>query len=90
MKNIEKIIENAVFTEAVLKESMQKHSVDLTNKVNDMLIEKAQELGVSLYTVCASYVPEVTHNILESDWYKEHTGFAEMGVETIIRLVVRE
>jgi len=90
MKNIEKIIENAAFTDSVLQESMQKHSVDLKNKINNMLVEKAQELGISLYSVCASYVPEVTHNILESDWRKEHTGFAEMGVETTIRLVRRD
>ena len=90
MKTIEKIIENSVFTESVIKECKNKHDLDVRDKVNALLMEKAQMLGLSLYEVCSMYVPEITSEIVETDWYKEKRDFPDMKVMTIIKLVPRE
>lgn len=87
MKTIEKIIENSVFTESVIAECKNKHDLDVRDKVNALLLEKAQMLGLSLYEVCSMYVPEITSEIVEIDWYKEKRDFPDMKVVTIIKLV---
>lgn len=90
MKDLQRIIENAVFTESVVTECRRKHASDVKDKVNRLLIEKAQELGVSLYEVCANYVPEIKPEIIEIDWYKEKREWPDMAIETTIRLVRRD
>jgi hypothetical protein len=90
MKTIEKIIENSVFSESVIKECKNKHDLDVRDKLNRLLFEKAQSLGVSLYEVCSMYIPEITSEIIEVDWYKSKREWPDMGVVTTIKLVPRK
>lgn len=90
MKDIQRIIENAVFTESVATECRRKFGVNVKEEVNRLLIEKAQELGVSLYEICANYVPEIKQELIEIDWYKEKLERPDMAIKTIIRLVRRD
>ena len=90
MEAIKKIIENAVFAESVISECKNKHNLDMMDKLNRMLLEKAQVLGVSLYEVCSMYVPEITSEIVEYDVYKNKREWPDMAVVTRIKLVPRE
>jgi hypothetical protein len=90
MKKIEKLIENSVFTESVIEECKNKHDLDVKDKLNRLLFEKAQSLGVSLYEVCSMYIPEIKSEIVEIDCYKTKREWPDMGVVTTIRLVPRE
>ena len=91
MKNqINKLIESAVISESVLQECRQKYQTDLIEQLNNLLIDKAKECGVSLYEVCASYVPKVTIEIIEHDWFKEKREWPDMGIRTTIKLVRRK
>lgn len=90
MKTIEKIIENSVFTESVIEECKNKHDLDVRDKLNRLLFEKAQSLGVSLYEVCSMYIPEITSEFVEIDWYKSKRELPDMRVVTTIKLVRRE
>ena len=90
MKDLQRIIENAVFTESVVTECRRKHASDVKDEVNRLLIEKAQELGVSLYEVCATFVPEIKPEIIEIDWYKEKREWPDMAITATIRLVRRD
>lgn len=90
MKNLQRIIENAVFTESVATECRRKFNANVKDEVNRLLIEKAQELGVSLYEICANYVPEIKQELIEIDWYKEKLERPDMAIKTIIRLVRRD
>lgn len=90
MKDIQRIIENAVFTESVATECRRKFGVNVKDEVNRLLIEKARELGLSLYEVCANYVPEIKPEIIEIDWYKEKREWPDMAIKTTIRLVRRD
>lgn len=90
MKDLQRIIENAVFTESVAEESRRKFATNIKDDVNRLLIEKAQELGVSLYEVCASYVPEIKQEIIEIDVYKNKREWPDMAITTTIRLVRRD
>lgn len=87
MKDVNKILENSVFTESVIAECKNKHGLDVRDKVNALLLEKALMLGLSLYEVCSMYVPEITSEIVEIDWYKEKRDFPDMKVVTTIKLV---
>jgi hypothetical protein len=87
MKDVNKILENSVFTESVIAECKNKHDLDVRDKVNALLLEKAQMLGLSLYEVCSMYVPEITSEIVEIDWYKEKRDFPDIKVVTTIKLV---
>lgn len=90
MKDLQRIIENTVFVDSVTKEFRRKHGVDVQNEVNHLLIEKAQELGVSLYEVCANYLPEIKSEIVEIDPYKEKRAWPDFGVATSIKLILRD
>lgn len=90
MKDIQRIIENAVFTESVATECRRKCGVNVKEEVNRLLIEKAQELGVSLYEICATFVPEIKQELINIDWYKEKREGPDMTIETTIRLVPRD
>lgn len=90
MKDIQRIIENAVFTESVATECRRKFGVNVKEEVNRLLIEKAQELGVSLYEICANYVPDIKQEIIEADWYKEKRERPDMAIKTTIRLLPRD
>lgn len=90
MKDIQRIIENSVFAESVIQECRQKHNADMVDKLNRLLYEKAQELGLSLYEICLAFVPEITSEIVEIDWYKEKRERPDMAIETTIRLVRRD
>lgn len=90
MKDLQKIIENAVFVESVATECRRKHESDVKDEVNRLLIEKARELGLSLYEVCANYVPEIKPGIIEIDWYKEKREWPDMAITATIRLVRRD
>lgn len=79
-----------VFTESVVEECRRKFNANVRDKVNRLLIEKAQELGLSLYEVCANYVPEINREIIEIDRYKEKREWPDMAIETTIRLVRRD
>lgn len=88
MQKIQNILENAVFAESVSRDIYHKHNVDATNQLNKLLMDKAQAMGVTLYEVCATYVPEITSDFIGIDWYKD--GNLEAGIETTIRLVRRD
>ena len=90
MKDLQRIIENAVFTESVVAEYRRRFDANVKDKVNRLLIEKAQELGLSPYEVCANYVPEIKRELIEIDWYKEKREWPDMAIETTIRLVRRD
>lgn len=90
MKDIQRIIENAVFTESVVAECRRRFDANVKDEVNRLLIEKARELGLSLYEVCANYVPEIKPEIIEIDWYKEKSEWPDMAIKTTIRLVRRD
>lgn len=90
MKDLQRIIENTVFTESVVEECRRKFGANVKDEVNRLLIEKAQELGVLLYEICANYVPEIKQELIEIDWYKEKREGPDMTIETIIRLVPRD
>lgn len=90
MKHLRRIIENTVFTDSVTEDYRRKHGADVNDEVNHLLMEKAQELGVSLYEICASYVPEIKREIIEIDWYKEKRERPDMAIGTTIRLVRRD
>lgn len=90
MKDLQRIIENAVFTESVVAEYRRRFDANVKDKVNRLLIEKAQELGLSLYEVCANYVPEIKRELIEIDWYKEKREWPDMAIEATIRLVRRD
>ena len=87
MKHLQKIIENAVFTASVIEELRRKQGVNINNEVNRLLMDKAQELGVSLYEVCANYVPEIKSEMIDADWYKEKGEWPDSGVATSIKLI---
>lgn len=88
MKKIQSILENAVFAESVSRDIYHKHNADATNQLNKLLMDKAQAMGVTLYEVCATYVPEITSDFIGIDWFKD--GNREVGIETTIRLVRRD
>lgn len=90
MKDLQRIIENAVFNESVAEESRRKFAANVKDEVNRLLIEKARELGISLYEVCASYVPDIRQEIIEIDVYKNKREWPDMAIKTIIRLVRRD
>lgn len=90
MEAIKKIIENSVFAESVISECKNKHNLDVRDKLNRLLLEKAQLLGVSLYEVCSMYVPEITSEIVEYDIYKNKREWPDMGIITSIKLVPRK
>jgi hypothetical protein len=90
MKDIQRIIENAVFTESVATECRRKSGANVKDEVNRLLIEKAQELGISLYEVCATYVPEIKQDIIEIDVYKNKREWPDMAIKTNIRLLPRD
>lgn len=90
MKDIQRIIENTVFTESVAEECRRKNVANVKDEVNRLLIEKAQELGLSLYEVCANYVPEIKSEIIEIDVYKNKSEWPDMAIATYIRLVRRD
>lgn len=90
MKDLQRIIENAVFTESVATECRRKFGANVKDEVNRLLMDKAQELGVSLYEVCANYVPEIKSEMIEADWYKEKREWPDLGVATSIKLIRRE
>lgn len=90
MKDLQKIVENTVFIESVAEECRRKFGANVKDEVNRLLIEKAQELGVSLYEICANYVPEIKQELIEIDWYKEKRERPDMAIKTIIRLVRRD
>ena len=90
MKDIQRIIENAVFTESVATECRRKVAANVKDEVNRVLIEKARELGLSLYEVCANYVPEIKREIIEIDRYKEKREGPDMATEITIRLGRRD
>lgn len=79
-----------VFTESVVEECRRKFNAYVKDEVNRLLIEKAQELGLSLYEVCANYVPEIKREIIEIDRYMEKREWPDMAIETTIRLVRRD
>ena len=79
-----------VFTESVVEECRRKFNANVKDEVNRLLIEKARELGLSLYEVCANYVPEINREIIEIDRYKEKREWPDMAIETTIRLVRRD
>lgn len=90
MKDLQRIIENAVFTESVATECRRRFDANVNDEVNRLLIEKAQELGVSLYEICANYVPEIKQELIEIDWYKEKREWPDMAITATIRLVRRD
>lgn len=90
MKDLQKIIENTVFVDSVAEECQRKNVANVKDEVNRLLIEKAQELGLSLYEVCANYVPEIKSEIIEIDVYKNKSEWPDMAIKTIIRLVRRD
>ena len=90
MKYLQNIIENAVFTDSVVEECRRNHGVNVNNEVNLLLMEKAQQLGVSLYEVCANYVPEIRNEIVEVDWYKEKRERPDLGISTLVKLIRRD
>lgn len=90
MKDLQRIIENAVFTESVATECRRRFDANVKDEVNRLLIEKAQELGVSLYEICANYVPEIKQELIEIDWYKEKREWPDMAITATIRLVRRD
>ena len=89
-KVLQRVTENAVFNESVVTECRRKHASDVKDEVNRLLIEKAQELGLSLYEVCANYVPDIRQDIIEIDWYKVKREWPDMAITTTIRLVRRD
>lgn len=90
MKDLQRVIENAVFTESVVAECRRKFAANVKDEVNRLLIEKAQELGVSLYEICANYVPDIRQEIIEIDVYKNKREWPDMAIRTIIRLLPRD
>lgn len=90
MKDLQRIIENAVFTESVATECRRRFDANVKDEVNRLLIEKAQELGLSLYEVCANYVPEIKREIIEIDVYKNKREWPDMAITTTIRPVRRD
>ena len=90
MKDLQRIIKNTVFAESVVEVCRRKYGTDVKDEVNRLLIEKAQELGVSLYEICANYVPDIRQEIIEIDVYKNKREWPDMAIETIIRLVRRD
>lgn len=89
-EGIKKIIENSVFAESVIQECRQKHQTDIVETLNRLLMDKAQEEGVSLYEVCGTYIPEIASEIVEVDWYKEKIERPDMVLRTTIKLVLRQ
>lgn len=89
-EGIKKIIENAVFAESVIQECRQKHQTEVVEKLNRLLMDKAQEAGVSLYEVCGTYIPEITSELIEYDPYKEKREWPGITVKTTIKLVLRQ
>ena len=90
MKDLQRIIENAVFTESVATECRRRFDANVKDEVNRLLIEKARELGLSLYEVCANYVPDIRQDIIEYDLYKNKGEWPDMAIKTTIRLVQRD
>lgn len=90
MKDLQRIIENTVFVDSVTEECRRKFGANVKDEVNRLLIEKAQELGLSLYEVCANYAPEIKSEIIEIDVYKNKREWPDTAIETTIRLVRRD
>ena len=90
MKDLQRIIENAVFNESVAEESRRKFAANVKDEVNRLLIEKAQELGLSLYEVCANYVPDIRQEIIEIDVYMNKREWPDKAIKTTIRLLPRD
>ena len=90
MKDIQRIIENAVFNESVVAECRRRFDANVKNEVNRLLIEKARELGLSLYEVCANYVPDIRQEIIEIDVYMDKREWPDKAIKTTIRLVRRD
>ena len=88
-EGIKKIIENAVLAESVIQECRQKHQTDVVETLNRLLMDKAQEEGVSLYEVCGTYIPEIASEFVEYDIYK-NKEWPDMGLRTTIKLVRRQ
>lgn len=88
-EGIKKIIENAVLAESVIQECRQKHQTDVVETLNRLLMDKAQEAGVSLYEVCGTYIPEITSEFVEYDVYK-NKEWPDMGLRNTIKLVRRQ
>lgn len=72
------------------EECRRKFGANVKDEVNRLLIEKAQELGLSLYEVCANYVPDIKQEIIEIDVYKNKREWPDMAIATTIRLVRRD
>ena len=89
-EGIKKIIENAVLAESVIQECRQKHQTDVVETLNRLLMDKAQETGVSLYEVCGTYIPEITSELVEHDVYKNKREWPDMRLRTTIKLVRRQ
>lgn len=89
-EGIKKIIENAVLAESAIQEFRQKHQADIVEKLNRLLMDKAQEAGVTLYEVCGTYIPEITSEFIEHDVYKEKREWPDITVTTTIKLVLRQ
>lgn len=89
-KDLQRITENAVFNESVTGECRRKFAANVKDEVNRLLIEKAQELGLSLYEVCANYVPDIRQEIIEIDVYMNKREWPDMAIRTIIRLLPRD
>lgn len=91
MKDLQRIIEkNTVFTESVVEECRRKFNANVKDEVNRLLIEKARELGLSLYEVCANYVPDIRQEIIEIDVYMNKREWPDKAIKTTIRLVRRD
>lgn len=90
MKDLQRIIENTVFADSVAEECRRKFGANVKDEVNRQLIKKAQELGVSLYEVCANYVPDIRQEIIEIDVYMNKREWPDMAIRTIIGLVPRD
>lgn len=90
MRDLKRIIENTVFTESVAEESRRKFAANVKDEVNRLLIEKAQELGLSLYEVCANYVPDIRQEIIEIDVYMNKREWPDKAIKTTIRLLPRD
>lgn len=89
-KGLQRITENAVFNESVVAECRQRFDANVKDKVNRLLIEKARELGLSLYEVCANYVPDIRQEIIEIDVYMNKREWPDRAIRTIIRLLPRD
>lgn len=85
-----KLLNNAILSDSFMKSYSQmyaKHMDDVTQMVNELLIDTAQKTGLDLYTICANYVPEIERDI-EQIPIRGVSPFdkATMTIRTTIRL----